>query len=84
MRVLAQDASEEWRAGRQDNLVSLDLSGATAESYVKEVLLFSNLPERHTYVALKIIPAKTKLLIRPHGCNIMKITTLSENELSCE
>jgi len=66
VRVLLENGSEERRAGRQDELVCLDLSGATAESAVKEVLLLPDLPEGHTDVALKIIPAKTKLLTGTH------------------
>ena len=66
VRVLLENGSEERRAGRQDELVSLDLSGATAKSAVKEVLLLPDLPEGHTDVALKIIPTETKLFTRPH------------------
>jgi len=35
VRVLLQDGFEERRAGRQDELVCLDLPGATAQSDVK-------------------------------------------------
>ena len=66
MRVLLKNGSEERRAGRQDELVSLDLSGATAESAVKEVLLLPDLPEGQANVALKIIPTKTEFFICPH------------------
>ena len=66
VRVLLENGSEERRAGRQDELVCLDLSGATAESAVKEVFLLPDLPEGHTDVALKIIPTETKLLIGTH------------------
>ena len=34
VRVLLENRSEERRAGRQDQLVCLDLSGATAKSAV--------------------------------------------------
>ena len=66
MRVLLENGSEERRAGRQDELVCLDLSGATAKSAVKEVLLLPDLPEGQANVALKIIPTETKLFICPH------------------
>ena len=45
VRILLENGSEEWRASRQDELVCLDLSGATAKSAVKQILLFSDLPE---------------------------------------
>ena len=61
--VLLQNGSEERRASRQDELVGLDLSGATAKSAVEEILFFSDLSECHTDVALKIIPSETKLFI---------------------
>ena len=61
VRVLLQDGVEERRAGRQDELVCLDLPGATAQGAVKEILLLSDLPECHTDVALKIIPAQAEL-----------------------
>ena len=66
VRVLLENGSEERRAGRQDELVCLDLSGATAKSAVKEVLLLPDLPEGQANVALKIIPTETELFICPH------------------
>ena len=70
--VLLENWSEERRAGRQDELVCLDLSGATAESAVKQILLFSDLPEGQTNVALKIIPAKAKLITGTHHNSVMQ------------
>ena len=63
MGVLLKDWPEEGRARRQDQLVGLDLSGATAKSAVKEIFLFSDLSECYTDIALKIIPSETKLFI---------------------
>ena len=63
MGVLLEDGPEEGRAGGQDELVCLDLPGTTAQGAVKEILLPSDLPEGNANVALKIIPAETKLLI---------------------
>ena len=63
MRVLFQYGTEERRAGRQDQLVCLDLSLATAQSDIEEILLLSDLSKSRTDVALKIIPAETKLFI---------------------
>jgi len=65
--VLSQDGPEEGGAGRQYQLVCLDLSGTTADGAVKEILLFSDLSEGYTDVALKIVPPKTKLFIGSHG-----------------
>ena len=70
--ILPEDGPEERRAGRQDELVCLDLSGATAESAVKQILLFSDLPEGQTNVALKIIPAKAKLITGAHHNSLKK------------
>ena len=72
MGVLLEDGPEEWRAGRQDELVSLDLSGATAESAVKQILFISDLPEGETNVALKVIPAKAKLITGAHHNSLKK------------
>merc|ERR1719341_2005021 len=66
VRILPENGSEEGRASRQDELVCLDLPGTTAESAVKEILLLPDLPEGKADVALKIIPAETKLLIFSH------------------
>ena len=67
MRVLLENRPEERRAGRQNDLVCLQLPGATAQGAVKEVLLLPDLPEGQADVALKIIPAQTKLLIGTHS-----------------
>ena len=61
MRVLLQNRPEERRAGRQDQLVCLDLPGATTQGDIEEVFLLSDLPEGCADVALKIIPTKAKL-----------------------
>ena len=66
MWIVSEDSPEERRAGGQDELVCLDLPGATAEGAVKEVLLLPDLPEGQADVALKVIPAKTELLARSH------------------
>ena len=66
MRILLQNGSEEGRAGRQDQLVCLDLSGTTAQCAIKEILLLSDFPESNTDVALEIIPAETELFIAAH------------------
>ena len=63
MGVIPQQRPEEGGAGGQDQLVCLDLPGATAQGAVKEIFLFSNLPEGYTDVALKVIPAKAKFFI---------------------
>ena len=62
VRVLLQDRPEESRAGRQDQLVCLDLPGATTQGDIKEVFPLPDLPEGCTDVALKIIPTQAKLL----------------------
>jgi len=62
VRILSKNGPEEGRAGRQDKLVCLDLPGAAAQSAVKEILLFSDLPEGNTDVAFKIIPPQAELL----------------------
>ena len=64
--VLLEDGPEEGGAGGQYQLVCLDLPGTTTEGAVKEILLLSDIPEGHTDVALKIIPAETKLLTCTH------------------
>ena len=61
MRVLLQYGTEERRAGRQDQLVCLDLPRATTQGDIEEVLLLSDLLEGCADVALKIIPTKAKL-----------------------
>ena len=43
VRVLVEDLPEERRAGGEDEFVSLELVGSTAESAVKQVFLFSNI-----------------------------------------
>ena len=70
--VLLENKPEEWRASRQDELVCLDLPGATAKSAVKQILLLSDLPESRTNVPLKIIPAKAKLITGAHHNSVMK------------
>merc|ERR1719309_1913345 len=65
--ILLENRPEERRAGRQDQFVCLDLPGTTAQGAVKEVLLLPDLPEGQADVALKIIPAQTKLLICTHS-----------------
>ena len=45
----------------------LDLSGSTTQGAVKEILFFSDLPEGHTDVGLKIIPSKAELFTACHG-----------------
>jgi len=64
--VLPEDVPEEGGAGRQYQLVCLDLPGPTAQGAVEEILLLPDLSEGHTDVALKIIPAKTKLFTGTH------------------
>ena len=66
MRVLLEHRSEEWRAGRQDQLVGLDLSGSTAQGTVKKILFFSDLPESLTYIVLKVIPPQAELFTVIH------------------
>ena len=46
--VLPEDGPEEGRAGGQDELVCLDLPGATAQGAAKEILLLPDLPEGKT------------------------------------
>ena len=66
VRVLLENRSEERRTGRQDQLVCLDLPGATAQGAVEEVLLLPDFLEGYTYVPLEIIPTQTELLIVTH------------------
>jgi len=71
VRVLLENRSEERRTGRQDQLMCLDLPGATAQGAVKEVLFLPDVPEGHTDVALKIIPSQTELLCGSHPRQIL-------------
>ena len=66
VRVLLENRSEERRAGRQDELVCLNLPGAAAEGAVKEFFVFSDFSKSDTDVAFKIIPPQTELLIGSH------------------
>ena len=79
MRILLENGSEEWRTGRQDEFVCLDLPGATAQGAVKEVFFLPDIPEGKTDVALKIIPAQTKLFCGSHS---LQISTLLVSILS--
>ena len=53
--------------------MSLNLSGATAQSQIKEIFFFSEVSECNTYIAFKVIPSQAKLLIGTH-CEILKKT----------
>ena len=67
MWIVSEDSPEERRAGRQDELVRLDLSVATGERHVEKILFIAYFAECDTNVALEIVPSETKLLRRPHG-----------------
>ena len=54
--ILPQDCPEERGAGGQDQLVCLELLGATAKSAIKEVLLLPYFSEGQADVAFEIIP----------------------------
>lgn len=60
--VLAENTSEEWGAGGQDQLVCLDVlvTGAHGQGHVEKVLLFPQFSERYRDVGLKIIPPEAE------------------------
>ena len=62
--VLFQDASEERRTWSQYYFVGLDLLLLASQGHVKEVFVFSQLPECDAYVCLKVVPSQAKLLAR--------------------
>jgi len=64
--VASEHIPEEWRACRQNDFVSLDLRIITGESHVEKVFLLPQLTEGNTNVCLKIVPAETEFLRRPH------------------
>ena len=62
--VAAENASEEWGAGREDDFVCLDLLIIAGEGDVKEVLVIPQFTEGKANVAFKVIPAKAELFCR--------------------
>ena len=76
VRVLSECCPKEGRASSQDDLVCLQLPGATAQGAVKEVLLLPDLPEGQADVALKIIPFQAEFF-SPHGYEQNFINTIT-------
>ena len=60
--IVPEDCSEEWRAGREDDLVGLDLAITDRQGAVEEVFLLPDFAESDADVALKVIPPKAELL----------------------
>ena len=64
VRVPLEDASEERRAGAEDQLVRLDLAVLAGEGHVKKLFVTANGLERLSEAAAKLIP----LEIERVGC----------------
>merc|ERR1719180_267729 len=81
--VASKDGSEEWRAGGEDDFVSLYLLIIAGKGHVKKVLVFSQLSEGDTDVAFKVVPPQTKLFCTPHF-NLLSLTLVSlSSQLFC-
>jgi len=59
--VPLQHGAEEWGAGREDDLVGLQLVIITGESDIKKVFVLSKLSECCAYICLKVVPTEAKL-----------------------
>jgi len=67
MTISPKYCSEEWGAGRQDDLVSLDLVLVASEGDIEKVLVFTQFSKSATDVGFKVVPAKTKLFTGHFG-----------------
>ena len=67
MWVSAENIPEEGGASRENYFVCLDLTVITGESYIKEILFFSQFSECHTDIAFEVIPAEAKLIRGGHA-----------------
>ena len=54
--VAPEDSFEEWRAGREDDLVGRDLVISTGQRHVVQIILILQLLQGPTYVLLEVIP----------------------------
>jgi len=64
VRVTPQHSPEEGGAGREQQLVSRDLTIFTAKGHVEKVFVRADLLKSSTDIFLKIIPTKTELFLR--------------------
>ena len=61
--VLLEYAPEEGGAGREDDLVRLDLAALAGQGHVEKVPIVAQIFEGVADVPLKVVPFQTKLLL---------------------